>query len=847
MKYQEHQPKRNGRSLKLRLIASAIVLLMLALGFNAMLSLNSLEKLYVASIASQYNAIGKDLQRNIEKSLKFGKSLDKFVGMDKVLEDTKQHILRSMNSESRVEHFFTSVTSDISVSIAHPNGTILYSTNQDLVNTTLPEQARPNYVAENSQPADSYFKYQTTYIIPIPIRDMKKTWIGLAIITFDEAQIKALLTAVRDQSIRLILAISGGSALLLILVLNVMPLRKSATGTLAKLRLSVVMLLFVGGSQLLFTVMNANTFKNYYVDINKEKTRVLTTLLKEDIEFLFSKGISIEKLVKMDAMLGEIIVASPELQDIIISNAQKIPLYMATKDGGIDLQKASVDHQRKALTLLNANDPQYNVNIQLLKGSDVAGYISTRTTPEGYISTNLSRDAIMAKLLDIALDSGTILIISMLFLGEVLILIMLFIERQLFQSATSCNIHYSDIRPAGFLFFFGVDMTITFLPLYMEKLYTPIFGLSKDIVMSLPISIRVFFTAIAIVIAGIWLDRRKWHEPLFIGLLLVSGGILYSWIAPDAVHFIISRAVVGLGYGFALMAFQGFVIDYTDEENKAQGLTQFFAGVYSGSICGAAVGAMLADKIGFKPVFLIGATIIWGVLLYIFVFMRDTFKTPIQRVANARKSVFDIRQLFIFLFNRNILALILLMSIPAAIAEVGLVDYFSPVYLNRIGASQSNIGRIFMLHGLCLIYLAPFVGKYIDAARNKRKYIVLGGILGSFAFIVFYFSDGLLASAVAIFMLGMSASFESSRSAYVLRLQVSQELGSGQVISTLSSAYRVGQVLGPLIFSTFVLTTDIKQALVYLGGGYGLLSLLFLLFSQSEKDLLSGASDRQNN
>ena len=71
MEYHEAQPKQNGRSLKLRLILSAIILLMLALGFNALLSLNSLEKLYVASMASQYSAIGRDLQRNIEKSLKF--------------------------------------------------------------------------------------------------------------------------------------------------------------------------------------------------------------------------------------------------------------------------------------------------------------------------------------------------------------------------------------------------------------------------------------------------------------------------------------------------------------------------------------------------------------------------------------------------------------------------------------------------------------------------------------------------------------------------------------------------------------------------------------------------------
>ena len=835
MKSQEHQPKRNGRSLKLRLIASAIVLLMLALGFNAMLSLNSLEKLYVASIASQYNAIGKDLQRNIEKSLKFGKNLDKFIGMDKVLEDTKLHISRSMNSESRTEHFFTSVTADISVSIALPDGKIIYSTNMDLVNTMLPEQARPNYTQEQAGIVESYFKYQATYIIPIPIRDMKKTWLGSAIVTFDEAQIKALLTSVRNQSIRVILEISGGSALLLIVVLNVMPLRKSSTGELARLRVSVVMFLFVGGSQLLFTALNANAFKNYYVDINKEKTRVLTTLLKEDIEFFFSKGIGIEKLVKMDAILGEIIASSPELQDIIISNTQKMPLYMATKDGGVDLQKASVDHQRTALTLLNANDPQYNISIQLLKGGDVAGYISATTTPEGYISTNLSRDVIVAKLLDIALDSGTILVISMLFLGELLILIFQMLEMQMVEVEEQ-HIHYSAMRPAAFLFLFGMDSCISFVPLHIEKLYEPLFGLSKDMVMGLPISAEMLLAGIATAVAGVWVDRRKWHEPFLTGLFLAGIGNIYSWIAPDALQFILSRGVTGFGYGLALISAQGFVISSADESNKAQGLAHLFAGIFAGSICGGAAGAMLADRVGYRPVFLFGATLLVLTIFYTVIFMRQTFKSRKSRLIKQHAERISIKKLWHFLTNRYIFSLMALAIIPSAIAGVGFINYFYPIYLNRLGESQSNIGRVYMIFGLCLIYIAPFISKYIDASENKKVYLIINGLLGSAAFLIFYVWGGLFATLLAILLLGLSVSFDASR-AYALKLKVTQELGDGKAMGIFFSAEKIGQVIGPFIFGTIVIAQNITRMVAYFGIAYLLITLVFILFSKTNRKI----------
>ncbi|MFO7689038.1 MAG: hypothetical protein R6W83_00525, partial [Cryobacterium sp.] len=68
--------------------------------------------------------------------------------------------------------------------------------------------------------------------------------------------------------------------------------------------------------------------------------------------------------------------------------------------------------------------------------------------------------------------------------------------------------HYGLIRPAAFLFLFGIDISVSFLPLHMGKLYQPIFGLSRDVVLGLPISVEMFFVMIALYAAGAWIDRR---------------------------------------------------------------------------------------------------------------------------------------------------------------------------------------------------------------------------------------------------------------------------------------------------------------------------------------------------
>jgi len=783
----------------------------------------------VESIASQYSAIGKDLQRNLEKSLRFGKSLKKFIGINKMLEETKNNLTSEQFEDTNVVTAMKAVSvSDISVSVALPDGSILYSTDEKLVGTTLPEEARIDYGGtegeKNSSGKPAYIKYKNTYITLLPIRDMKKKWVAIAIIAFNEKQIRSLLDTVRDNNIKMISIILMSSMILLIILLNLATSGEASSYKSLKLRISLVIFLVIGFAQIVFSGLNTNSFGKYYLQINKQKAQTLTTLLKEDIEFFFSKGIRINKLVKMDVVMGEIIEASPEMNDITISDKDDIPLYMAAKEGMIDFQKATSEQLGLAYRLRGVSDPEYNIHLDLLKGDNI----------EGYISANMSKAVIFKKLWEIALDSATILVISFLFFGELLILIFQFIERQINDTERYKIVHYGAIRPAAFLLYFGLNVSVSFLPLYMETLYEPILGLSKDMVMGLPISVTMFSAGIAIFIAGTWVDRRGWYGAFFSGLLLTSLGFLYSWLAPNALHFIIARGVVGLGYGFSMMAAQGFVISYTDEGTKTQGLTRLEAGSYAGYICGGAAGAMLAQRIGYNPVFLVGAIILVLAIAYVLFFMRYAIRKPKYHSVKHSASSVRRKRYFRFLFNRSILSLSVFVILPTALLTVGFLYYLIPVYLNRIGTSQSNIGRLLMLYGLFFIYIAPFLSKYIDKSENKKMYIVTSGILGSLAFGVFYILGGFAASLAAVFLLGLAGSVNASN-AYALRLKITQKLGGGKAMSVLSTVDRMGQVLGPMVFGWLLVTVQINKGITYLGLAYLFVIILFLLSAQGLK------------
>ena len=805
--------------MKLRLIVSALVLLVLALGFNVLLSFTSLHKLYVESTVSPYRVIAQDLQQKLERSLGFGKDIKKFVGIKKLLEETEGNILEKVSAENSTDRTgrYSLIGSYLSVSVALPDGSILYGTDVKQARTKLPSQARVNFETSGDTkkpPRESFYvRLNDTYLFAQPVRDGQKKWVATVILEVGERLVKAHLKALLDTHLRTVQIILAGGMLLLIISLHlIMPHQADRQGY-PKTKISLIMLLVIGSAQIVFCGLNTWAFKDHYLHINKEKTQIITGLLKEDIEDILSKGVRIEQIAKLEVLIGETIAAFPALNDITIFDKAGHPLCRATKNGVIDHRTATDERPILLHESISQSDPEYNVRLNFIKSGQV----------EGYISTNINKALLFDKVSEMAMDALTVIVISVLFLVEMLILIFLFVERPT-TAAHSAKIHFGVMRPAAFLFLFGVYLSISFLPLHMEKLHGSFFGLSRDVVMGLPISTEFFFVGLSILICGIWLDRRGWYEPFFSGIVIASMGVFYSCVAPNTLHFIISRGMVGLGYCLTLMASQGFVIAASDGQSKTQGLAHLFAGIYAGSICGGATGALLAERIGYRPVF----------------FMGPAIKKPRRVVAEKHSPPVRIGRVSRFLSNRIVLCLIFFCNIPAAIAVVGFLHYFSPIYLHRLGASQSTIGRVFMIYGLFLIYFGPFISKYVDTAQNKRTFIFLGCALGSLAFLIFNVMQGAVAVTMAVLLLGLSSSLIfSPQSAYILKLKVSEELGAGKAIGIFSSTNRIGQVLGPIIFSGVIVATNIRQGMFYFGLAYLLTAVLFVFLSQRDGKLFA--------
>ncbi|MBN0986588.1 MFS transporter [Amphritea pacifica] len=393
---------------------------------------------------------------------------------------------------------------------------------------------------------------------------------------------------------------------------------------------------------------------------------------------------------------------------------------------------------------------------------------------------------------------------------------------------------YKQMRPAIFLFLFGIDLSMAFIPLHMETLPRSFSGFSPDLLIGLPISVEFLCVGVAILCCGVWLDRSGWKPPFYTGLVLTGLGCFYSWLAPDAVQFILSRGVLGLGYGLTLLASQSYVIRNTDSSNKSRGLAHLFAGLYSGSICGAATGAVLAEQFGYGPVFLTGAVIVFSVIVYGWVTFGETPEpvTSIQGVHPDPQKPRLIGGFLTFLGDRQVLAAVLFSSMPASIAVVGFLNYFSPLYLNRAGVNDAAIGQVLMLFGVILALFGPATGRFADLSESKRTPIILGCMLGGFAFLVFAIFDGVIAVTLAILLLGLSNCLVlSAQSAFVLKQPVTAQYGEGKAMGIFRSSSRVGQMLGPVLFAAIIAMTDIESGVMLFGLAYLMTAILFALLT----------------
>ncbi|GAU08843.1 MFS transporter [Desulfoplanes formicivorans] len=788
-----------------RLALFTLAILTLSQIFNAGLTISSLEKMYIQGTLSRHRVAGGDMVRKIERAIRLGKPLERFVGMDRLFATIREHA--------------PGIT-DILVLL--PDGTVTQAMNPDTTASTwqayLDTRGKVTQISPDSRDQTETLESSSSIYLLLPITIEKRPVGRLALILSKQKIKQALHLAIVANIKTLLLATSGAALILIAGMIFVVPAR--AEHPSFKRRLYTILILAFGCAQLFYSMSNIVFFKGQTQSFVKRNATTVISLVKQDIDSLLTKGVHLEQMHGVDRFFHDIVAVTPEIASISLADGQGRVLFAGDALGPVPLEEEST---------LGKADPGYDIDIPVQPSG------SSRV--QGHIRLSLSHATIDQRTRSIVMDTLTVAVISLLFLLEMIMLLSLYLENHQSMAVspgTSPGFTCALIRPVGFVIIFSMSLCFTFIPLRMDQLYEPMLGLSREMIMGLPVSMQMAGAGLAIVLAGFWIDRQGWHRPLMLGLAAMSVGFSCAGLTSHQLGYILSLGLCGLGFGLAFMGSQGFVLKHAEPTRKASGLATFFAGVYAGNICGSAAGAMMADRLGYGPVFLIAGFLFIVTMILVFVFFRPLFKTSGTVPAPAAKSHVS-TDIMAYVGNKNVRILLLFSIVPSALVLIGFINYALPVYLHLVGASQADIGRIIMVYGICLVYLAPTISRIIERAGSRKPFVFLAGVLGAAAMGCYLFLDGLTAATCAVFLLGLSSSVGfASQNAYALGLKATRQFGENKAMGLCSATERIGQVLGPLVLGGLITLVGMNKAIVTAGMIYLLVTAVFFVFAEAD-------------
>ncbi|MBU2623673.1 MAG: MFS transporter [Proteobacteria bacterium] len=669
-------------------------------------------------------------------------------------------------------------------------------------------------------------------------------------------------------------------------------------------------------SQLTYLYIDVRSFEKSYVDIVRSNLYAAGISIRNNLTNILEKGIPINQLVGLEPLFNEILADAPNLSFLAIYDNSENCLYYSDRERFIDGEDA---------VKAGRNSSRFSLSFPLE---------TTDGKIEGKLVTGIDQEQIAKQVRSIILDTGTIILISILATIDFLFFIIAFtIELPLKRAAADIslaknpeqtglsirrtNIDFLDhaldqfdrhryrfrvewmrfndlflsftrvlkynksqdpatyepvrgiqsiisrftaeskdqtrpvvigspvlIRPAVFLFVFAEALSISFLPLYAGEIYRPLWNLSREVIIGLPISAFMLFTALSFPVGGALADTLGYRKAFAIGATITATGLVLTGTANDILTLIIYRSIAGTGFGIVFITAQGYIVSTTSISNRAEGMAIFLSAFYGGTLCGAAIGGMVADRIGFRILFYSGAAITVISVLFIYFFITEQPGSGFQ--TGKKSGAGKIFQQFISLLplpgdfikllsNRNFAALTLCQAIPNKICLIGFVYYLAPLFLKSLGSSQSDIGRYIMGYSLMMILFSQTVSKWSDRHFTTKPFIFWGGVLSGLSLIPFFFFTNTWMVAIGIIMLGLSHTISVSNQAKMAsHLNAVKEIGVGPGLGVYRQIERLGNVIAPILLGVMSTTFGYSKTLALIGIFTVLSSIIFQVIYREE-------------
>ena len=451
-------------------------------------------------------------------------------------------------------------------------------------------------------------------------------------------------------------------------------------------------------------------------------------------------------------------------------------------------------------------------NLWNLGVSDSSGeYISLKVPiydnneVEGIVSLGTDISFIQDQIQEITFQMflSTVIILMLVWLG-VAEAVTWFDGKQIFERAIESGktnalpSHF--IRLLIFTIFICVNLTSTFLPVWIIHNSGAFEGAELDFMASLPFTVNIFVMGVMSLVTPTLIKHLGMSHLLTISSIAALYGNLIMFLVPGSYLIIFFGLIMdGIGVGLVTNATYVLLTYIRDEDDKQQGFNVYNIASLTGSNFGMMLGSVLAVLLSQRITFLIVA-LIWLSLMVtsniILLQLKNLLNSNQEEEEEQSGSISFGR----FLVNKPVMSFFVMIQNPYILFN-GFIFFFVPMFCEDHGYNEIIVSMLMMLYSEVAVLSDNNLSERMEKLKgHKGMYIAY--FLNVAAVLIFAFTNNLLGIILAMTIMGIAAGFgKPLQQTWFLKQKPVQQYGEDKAMGVYNFTENIGESLGPMVFS----------------------------------------------
>jgi len=343
----------------------------------------------------------------------------------------------------------------------------------------------------------------------------------------------------------------------------------------------------------------------------------------------------------------------------------------------------------------------------------------------------------------------------------------------------------------SFLIQVGFSLIMPFLPKYLAEIGVqgPAISLWSGVIFA------ANFVTMALV-SPFWgaVSDRVGRKPMMLRSTLGMGVIVaLMGFARSPLQLLLLRLLQGMAAGFPAAA-TAYLSGIVPKEEAGRALGMLSTGNMAGSILGPIVGGLLAQMIGYRPIFFLtgGSCLVAGLIVLLMI--REKFEPAAAGEREAHGSALAVVRQYPVVLS---IALVLFMNMFSVFTAEPIIS----TYLEELDAPDAWVsllsGLVFSVTGLAQVIISPLVGGLSDRIGSRR--IIAAALGGASAMYLLQGRATEVWHMIALrFVLGLfTGGLMPSANGLIARTVPREQ--QGRAFGFTQSAQFLGNVAGPLV------------------------------------------------